>query len=384
VDSSSSRTASTAHDAKRLDAYKEALNRLFPSLPRQHVDVWSIADVDVMALGLFLECYAREVNVIDIGAFVGVSAFFFAGRPEVSKVHSIDPNPPIVHEINDKSEMLGIRIDHESLGKLRVLDIARAALVGFPDERKKVQFHEGVLGSVQTAVEEGSHEVPRKLDAAAIETTEGAEVLAFVDGLHTREGVRSDLEAVFGNYPRALVVLDDCRGAWAPFVQAGVADFMERSAQKYHFKLLADLGPGIVTSALGIVYSDVDAPEMQQTLIEYGALFSERLDPLWLLRREEELIGIVNFYRDFYRDTVHRLTKDRQALAELRERERDHEAELRARERDHETELRVLRQRNSELATLLSKRRYKLVDAVAEMIPRVPGIGKVAQRKPKR
>jgi hypothetical protein len=370
VDSSSSQTASTAHDAKRLDAYKEALNRLFPSLPRQHVDVWSIADVDVMALGLFLECYAREVNVIDIGAFVGVSAFFFAGRPEVSKVHSIDPNPPVVHEINDKSEMLGISIDHESLGELRVLDIARAALVGFPDERKKVQFHEGVLGSVQTAVEEGSHEVPRKLDAAAIESTEGAEVLAFVDGLHTREGVRSDLEAVFGNYPRALVILDDCRGAWAPFVQAGVADFMEISAQKYHFKLLADLGPGIVTSALGMVYSDVDAPEMQQTLIEYGALFSERLDPLWLLRREEELIGIVNFYRDFYRDTVHRLTKDRQALAELRERERD--------------ELRALRQRNSELATLLSKRRYKLVDAVAEMIPRVPGIGKVAQRKPKR
>ena len=115
---------------------------------------------------------------------------------------------------------------------------------------------------------------------------------------------------------------------------------MERSAQKYHFKLLADLGPGIVTSTLGMVYSHVDAPEMQRTLIEYGELFSERLDPLWLLRREEELIGIANFYRDFYRDTVHRLTKDRQALAELRERERDHEAELRARQRDHETELR--------------------------------------------
>jgi hypothetical protein len=355
------------------------------------VDIWSIADVDVMALGLFLECYAREVTVIDIGAFVGVSAFFFAGRPEVSKVHSIDPNPPLVHEINDKSEMLGIRIDDESLGELRVLDIARAALVEFPNERDKVQFHEGVLGSVQTAVEEESHKLPRRLDAAAIDTAEGAEVLAFVDGLHSREGVRSDLEAVFGNYPRALVILDDCRRAWGPFVQAGVADFMESSAQKYHFKLLADLGPGIVTSNLGMVYSDVDAPEMQRTLNEYGELFSERLDPLWLLRREEELIGIVNSYRD----AVHRLTKDRRALAEHRRALAEHNEELREelreefrererRERDHETELRALKQRNSELATLLSKRRYKLADAVAEKIPRVPGIRKVAQRKPKR
>ena len=102
-----------------------------------------------------------------------------------------------------------------------MLDIARAALVDFPDERKKVQFHEGVLGSVQTAVEEGSHEVPRKLDAAAIETAEGAEVLAFVDGLHTREGVRSDLEAVFRNYPRALVILDDAEEPGAPLSRLG-------------------------------------------------------------------------------------------------------------------------------------------------------------------
>jgi hypothetical protein len=361
------------------------------------VDIWSIADVDVMALGLFLECYAREVTVIDIGAFVGVSAFFFAGRPEVTKVHSIDPNPPIVHEINDKSEMLGIHIDHESLGELRVLDIARAALVEFPNERAKVHFHEGVLGSAQTAVKERPHQIPKKLDAAAIDTAEGAGVLAFVDGLHTREGVRADLEAVFENYPRALVILDDCRRAWGPFVQAGVVDFMERSAQKYHFKLLADLGAGIVTSSLGIVYSDVDAPDMQRTLIEYGELFSERLDPLWLLRREEELISTVNSYKD----AVHRLTKDRRALAEhrralaehneelrereseLRERERERRERERERESEHETELRALKQRNSELATLLSKRRYKLADAVAEKIPRVPGTRKVARRKPK-
>src|SRR5829696_695010 len=143
--SSAGRTASANAGANagaigytsRLDEYKEAIRRLFPLLPKDTVDAWSISEADILSLGLLLECYPQEVAVLEIGTFVGTSAFFFASHPKVTRVISVDPNPTVAEEISDKSEMLGAELDPELLGDLRVLDVARAALAEFPDENRK-------------------------------------------------------------------------------------------------------------------------------------------------------------------------------------------------------------------------------------------------------
>jgi uncharacterized protein (DUF3084 family) len=54
----------------------------------------------------------------------------------------------------------------------------------------------------------------------------------------------------------------------------------------------------MATSNLGIVYPHEDSAEVQRSLAELAHLFSERLDPLWLASREQELIGIVSTYRE--------------------------------------------------------------------------------------
>jgi predicted nuclease with TOPRIM domain len=281
----------------RLAEYKETISKLFPILPKDCVDTWSISEADVLALGLLLECYPQKVAVLDIGSFVGASAFFFASHSKVTRVVSVDPNPRLAEEINDKSEMLGEKIDPEPLGNLRVLDVARTVLAEFPDENRKIQLHVGTVGSGKTGITDDSAGGSKGLDDPMSELMGERSLVAFVDGLHTREGVHADLEVIFDHNPRAVAFIHDCRHAWGPFVQAGVASFMEGTRDKYDFRLLGDLGPAIATSNLGVIYRKAHSGEVRRALAEFTDLFSERLDPLWLMRREEELIATVNDYK---------------------------------------------------------------------------------------
>src|SRR5215212_4774789 len=238
----------------RLAEYKETVSRLFPILPKDCVDVWSISEADVLALGLLLDCYPHKVAVLDIGSFLGASAFFFASHSKVTRVVSVDPNPTIAEEINDKSEMLGVKFDPEPLGNLRVLDVARTVLAEFPDENRKIQLHVGTVGTSKTGITEDSTGGPQRLEEPVSEVLGERSLVAFVDGLHTREGVHADLEVIFDQNPRAVAFIHDCRHAWGPFVQAGVVSFMEGTRNEYDFRLLGDLGPAIATSNLGVVY----------------------------------------------------------------------------------------------------------------------------------
>jgi cell division protein FtsB len=281
----------------RLAEYKETISRLFPILPKDCVDTWSISEADVLALGLLLECYPQKVAVLDIGSFVGASAFFFASHSKVTRVVSVDPNPRLAEEINDKSEMLGVKIDPEPLGKLRVLDVARTVLAEFPDENRKIQLHVGTVGTGKTGITEDSAGGSEELEEPISELMGERSLVAFVDGLHTREGVHADLEVIFDHNPRAVTFIHDCRHAWGPFVQAGVASFLEGTRNKYDFRLLGDLGPALATSNLGVIYQKAHSGDVQRALAEFTDLFSERLDPLWLMRREEELIATVNHYK---------------------------------------------------------------------------------------
>ncbi len=384
---------------KQFDEYKEAVSRLFPALPKDYVDAWSISKVDALALGHFLECYPRKVVVLDVGTFVGVSAFHLASQPKVLRVTSVGPNPTITDEIEDKSDILDTDIDLGPLQSLRTLDVARAALAEFGDEQRKIQLRVGTVGSNQG----GSFNNPERVEVPMLEPSEDASFVAFVDGLHTKGGVQADLEAIFEYNPRAVAILDDCRYAWGPSVQAGIVSFMEKAQEKYHFQLFGDLSPSVATSNLGIVYPDTDAAEVKQTLVEFSELFSERLDLLRLLCREEELINAVNSHRneigrlrteaDRSRTRQESLeASHRNEIGRLRteaDRSRTRQESLEASNSRLEERNSQLKNRNSrlkehksQLITRYSSRRYKLADTLSERVLQVPGIRKLVRRKP--
>jgi hypothetical protein len=352
-----------------LVEYKDTVNRLFPTLARIHIDTWSISEVDAFALGCFLSCYPRKALVLDIGTFVGASAFFFASRPEILQVISIGPNPVIADEINDRLHASSRSKDLEALKDLKALDIAKAALAEFPEESSKIQLRTGMLVN-------GQMEVPNP--------SEGASLIAYVEEPPTREGVQSDLEAIFASNPYAIAILDNCRHALGPYVQAGVVSFMETTKQAYHFQLFGDTSSGVATSNLGLVYHDANAAEIKRTLSEFTELFSGRLDPLRLLAREEELVNIANRINAELEDTRAKLEHMNARLAQTQEQHSQAKERLeQTRERLEQTreQLTKAREDNARLVTHYSSRRYKLADNLAEGALRIPGMKRIIQRE---
>jgi hypothetical protein len=277
---SSEWTAQVVEHTRRLEEYRETISRLFPALPRDLVDARSIRDVDALVLALFLRCYPHELSVLEVGTFFGVATFHFAGQPSVLRVLGVDPDLSVT----------------EDAGETSSIDIARAALAEFADESVKIHLRTGDLSRAWTNLRGDTHHSSGAMPAQ--ELSEDEPLLAFVGGARTREAVDADLQAIFDANPHAVVILDHCRGDGGLFVQAGIADCMERARGKYHFRLFGDLTSGMATSNLGIVYPHEDSAEVQRSLAELAHLFSERLDPLWLASREQELIGIVSTYRE--------------------------------------------------------------------------------------
>jgi hypothetical protein len=265
-------TARLIDRKRRLGEYKETLSRLFPTLPRNVVDARSISDADALVLALFLRSYPHEGDVLALGTDFGVSTFHLASQPSVVRVLAVDPPE------GEKSE---------PLAGPKPVDVARAALAEFSDESAKIRLHTGDVRGAWA-----NHR------GAAPDNSGEGPLLAFSNGARTREAVVTNLQAIFDANTRAIAILDHCKGGGSPFVPAGIADFMERAEGEYHFRLFGDLTSGVATSNLGIVYADEDAAEIQRYLEEFGRLFSERMDPLWLACREQEMIGIVNAYKD--------------------------------------------------------------------------------------
>src|ERR687897_803782 len=290
------RTARVVDHTRRLEEYKETLSRLFPSLPRETVDARSIRDVDALVLALFLRCYPHEVNVLEVGTCYGVSTFHIASQPSVVKVVGVNPDSLESEQAREAPDTPDPEAGPESPQGPNKIDVARAALAEFTEEGAKVQLRTGALSSAWTEQRGDSPNGSEKEPAQDL--PEGEPLLAFVGGARTREAVQADLQAIFEARPRAIAIIDRLRGAEGPFVQAGIAGFLEGAPGEYHFKLLADLTTGLATSNLGIVYPDSDAAEVQGCLEELGRLFSERLDPLWLAAREQDLIGHVNTFKD--------------------------------------------------------------------------------------
>ena len=307
---------------KKLEQYEGTIARLFPTVPRG----WSISKGDALSLGYFLDCFPHKVVVLDIGTFVGMSAFYFATHPKVVEVLSVDPNPPLMAELHlsnygiSDAEAISLRhgprrSDTDSLHNLRPLQIAQAVLAEFNEERQKIQLREGVVGSTNSlSLRENFLSGSEKIEVPVLKSSDGASLVAFVDGLHTEEGVQADLEAIFEKNTNAVAVLHDCRGPWGTYVQAGITDFIKASTKGYHFHLLEPLGPGLKPPSLGIVYSDTAAAEVESVLVEFysfwkflrRAILLELQTPGQFLERAVTLIvpTLYNRSRRALRDTL--------------------------------------------------------------------------------
>lgn len=344
---------------RRLDDYKGTITRLLPGLPRHYVNGWSMLYIDALATACFLDRFPREISVLDIGTFLGVSAFHFAGHPKVIEVTSVDPNPKIADEINEKSPTGEIRISPELLQDRRVLDVARAALECYPVEHGKTRLLAGVVGVNKMGVHGG---VVQGLKRVTIPDASGeASLVAFVDGLHTAEGVHADLKGVFGKDPNALAFLDDCQSRWAPAIKAGVAAFSEEAPKEYRFRLFKDLSPGLATSNLGIVYSETPADNVEGVLEDFGRPFDALRNLLRLMREEEKLTGVLNEHEQALQETRAQLAKVRSA--------RDRRIEQNNALEEINT---LLKKENAGLKTQSSRRRYRIADAVADRVLRLP------------
>lgn len=374
----------------RLEEYKRVVTRLFPTIPKRVVNNWSIFPTDVLATGFFLEHYPSKAVVLDVGTFIGVSTFCLATHPKVSEVVSVDPNPTIFDELADKSEDWRKNPEIESLKDVKVLDIARAAFDEFPEAKKKVQFCEGVVGSAQIGIGGEILDDPEKVTVPTPDPSETG-MIALVDGLHTREGVQADLEAIFDQNPYAVAFVDDCRHRWGPFVQAGVVDFMEQAEDEYNFQLVGDLGPGLARSNLGIVYPDSQVGTVGKTLADLSWTFSQRLDPLRLLKREEELAATVSRISQELEHTrksnnhlevrISRVEERDAKRKEYVSRLKEHSSGLEERDakrKEHVSRLKKqisnLEERNTQLTKHYQSKRYKLADAAAESALHIPGL----------
>ncbi len=275
-----------------MGEYKATVTRLFPALPRPVMDDWSITDADALALARFLECYPHEAIVLDIGTFVGVSAFHFASQPKVSEVVSIDRNPSMA-ELGEWLDELGVSLGPGSSPDVRIQDIAGAALAHFPEQRRKVRLRAGTVGSVGAPV-----------------PADGASLVAFVDGDHAKESVEADLWAIFEKNPRAVAVLHDCTGSHAPSVLAGVAAFVEASRAGYSFRLFERLDPDPVLPNLGVLYPEATADWVERAAA--GFLADPTSSLLWTASALWEALGQQRARADRQRRRADRLEAELQ------------------------------------------------------------------------
>jgi glycosyltransferase involved in cell wall biosynthesis len=236
-----------------LGEFRAAVRELVPGIPR-----WSISASDAIATDCLLSLLDGPLHAVDVGTFMGVSAFFLAAHPNVARVASVDPNPTIADEFRgspDELETLGIPealVSEPRFQSLRLQDVAREALSRFPTQMDKIDLHVGVLG-----------ELPQEQmsDVEVIRLSgEGGTVpqVALIDGMHTEEGVRVDLSAVFDANRSCVAVLHDC---WAephgPRVRAGALQFVaQRSDLRFRpFQVTESIGNlEIEPPNIGFVY----------------------------------------------------------------------------------------------------------------------------------
>lgn len=199
----------------------DAILGVFESLgfPREVVTQWSLPETDVADLWrLAEESGARRV--LEVGSFVGTSAFLMARALPDARIHSIDPNLPLEVEFS----AMGSSERGADLGR-RTLEIAResARRLGLGE---RVQFHEGGF-AVGATFALNDVEIP--VIGPAVCAEHGPFDFAFVDGLHFEDAVVADAELALGAMrDGGTVAFHDAIGYWGSHVRRAIHRVLER------------------------------------------------------------------------------------------------------------------------------------------------------------
>lgn len=186
--------------------------------PRAAVTQWSLPATDVADLWTLAERSGAR-RVLEVGSFVGTSAFLMAQALPGAEVHSVDPNLPLDVEFT----AMGADGRGADLSR-RTLEVARlaAAKLGLAS---RVHFHEGGFAVGSTFALD---DVPVRVTGPEICREHGPFEFAFVDGLHFEEAVVADLRlALSALAPGGTVALHDCIGYWGSHVRRAVSRVLE-------------------------------------------------------------------------------------------------------------------------------------------------------------
>ena len=257
---------------KGMEEYRSTVANLFPGVPRQFIDHHSIGGSTALTLTRFLDCLPhKKLVLLEVGVFLGVSTFVFASHAKVSKVVSVDVNPSLA-ELSNWGKTWNLDVGSETSTDVRFLDVAAEALARFPEQRRKVQFVTGTTSTVDIPV-----------------PADGAPLIAYVDGDHTKEGVEADLKAIFEKCPNTVALLHDIRYDVAPMVLAGVEAFVDTSPSEFRFGTFERFAPYPQPPNLGVLYPRAAADQLERALGGVLAgLTSEVLYQYELQKREAQ------------------------------------------------------------------------------------------------
>ncbi|MEY3142984.1 MAG: hypothetical protein RLY21_1477 [Planctomycetota bacterium] len=186
--------------------------------PRATVTQWSLPATDVADLWT-LAARSGARRVLEVGSFVGTSAFLMARALPDAEVHSVDPNLPLDVEFN----AMGADGRGADLSR-RTLEVARLAATRL-GLASRVHFHEGGFAVGSTFALD---DVPVRVMGAEVCRAHGPFELVFVDGLHFEEAVVADLRlAISALAPGGTIALHDCIGYWGSHVRRAVARVLE-------------------------------------------------------------------------------------------------------------------------------------------------------------
>jgi len=266
---------------RTYDAYLDRVVGECPGLPRSVAKSSCLAINDVVVLTGLLDGANKPVDVLDVGSVAGASTLLFASHPKVRRVVSVMTNSLLSEQLDDDPAL-------ESLADVKVLNVIRAVLADFPEYSSKVEYFEGDLSESEDR-SGGRKSAAQRFDSVSLDSDDG-ELIALIDGQRSSDGVFDDLESLTQRRPDALIFLDDCRHRWGPFVQRGVARFLEAHPDRFTFQLLADLSPGLGGSNLGVVYATTEHAGVPALVAHLRGSLSERIDPLVLLERQQMLL----------------------------------------------------------------------------------------------
>jgi predicted O-methyltransferase YrrM len=212
-----------ANAARSVDPAREldAILSVFAALgyPREVVTQWSLPSSDVADLvRLAAESGARRV--LEVGSFVGTSAFLMARALPEAEIHSVDPNLPLDVEFT----AMGSADRGADLAR-RTLEIARESARRLALDGR-VHFHEGgfAVGATFALADVAIPVIGPDLCAR-----QGPFDFAFIDGLHFEDAVEADIALTLAHMtPDGVVALHDAIGYWGSHVRRAVHRILER------------------------------------------------------------------------------------------------------------------------------------------------------------